>query len=39
LLPFHEQLERGGRDNEIIIGSDGLHIVGIPRIDISIQTL
>ena len=34
LLSFQDELEKGGRDNEIIVGDDGVHIIGIPRKDI-----
>lgn len=37
LLPFKEQLEKGGRNNEVILESNGMHIVGIPRKDINIK--
>ena len=37
LLPFKEHLEKGGRNNEVILESNGMHIVGIPRKDINIK--
>lgn len=37
LLNFREELETGGRNNEIILESNGVHIVGIPRMDINIK--
>ena len=33
LLSYQDDLENGGRTNEIIIGKDGTHIIGIPRKD------
>lgn len=34
LLPYKEELEKGGRNNEIIANSNGTYIIGIPRTDI-----
>lgn len=34
LRPYQDELENGGRNNEIIIGKDGTHIIGIPRKDV-----
>ena len=34
LLMFQNELENGGRNNEIITGTDGTHVIGIPRKDI-----
>lgn len=30
LLPFKEELEHGGRNNEIVVDPDGIQIIGIP---------
>lgn len=35
LLPFKEELEHGGRNNEIVVDPDGIQIIGIPRKDIT----
>ena len=37
LLPFKEELEHGGRNNEVVVDSDGLQIIGIPRKDITTE--
>lgn len=36
---YQEELENGERNNEVIIESDGMHIIGIPRKDINIKNL
>ena len=38
-LPFQEEMEKGGRNNEIVVGMDGIHIIGIPRKDVDINNL
>lgn len=37
LLSFKEELEHGGRNNEVVVDSDGLQIIGIPRKDITTE--
>lgn len=34
LMKYNNEIESCGRNNEIIIGTDGTHIIGIPRKDI-----
>lgn len=36
---YQEELENGKRNNEIIMGKDGTHIIGIPRKDIDIRNV
>lgn len=35
LIKYNDEIECCGRNNEVIIGSDGTHIIGIPRKDIN----
>ena len=34
LLPYKEELEKGGRSNEIVTDTNGTYIIGIPRKDV-----
>ena len=36
LLPYKDEMEKGGRSNEIVVTPDGTHIIGIPRKDTSV---
>lgn len=35
LIKYNKEIENCGRNNEILIGADGTHIIGIPRKDIN----
>lgn len=37
LLPYKDELEKGGRNNEIVTSTDGTHIIGIPRKDVRLK--
>ena len=37
LCPYQDELKKGERNNEIIIGTKGIRIIGIPRKDINIH--
>lgn len=39
LLPYKNELENGDRNNEIIVGTEGTHIIGIPRRDIQLKLI
>lgn len=39
LLPYKDEMERGGRNNEIVVTSNGMHIIGIPRKDTSVKSI
>lgn len=39
LLPYKDEMEKGGRNNEIVVTQNGTHIIGIPRKETSVKPL
>lgn len=39
LLPYKDEMEKGGRNNDIVIDSKGTHIIGIPRKDTLLKSI
>lgn len=39
LLPYQDEIENGGRNNEIFVGTNGTYIIGIPNIHTSNSVL